>query len=253
MQILGIDVGGSGIKGAIVDTSDGCLVGERFRIPTPAPATPAAVAIAVGALVDHFSWERPIGVGFPAAVRQGTALTAANIDHSWIGTNVQALLTGTTGRPTVVANDADVAGLAEMRLGAGRGVHGVVIVVTLGTGIGTALFVDGKLVPNTELGHLELHGQDAELWASDAAREREDLNWKRWSKHVDDYLTLLHRYFWPELIIVGGGVSKKHEKFLPRLTVQTRVVPAELRNHAGIIGAAMLGAETFSDPAPVVV
>lgn len=250
MQILGIDIGGSGIKGAIVDTSDGLVIGERFRIPTPLPATPLAVAGATRLLVEHFAWERPIGVGFPAAIRNGVSLTAANVDKAWIGTDVQALLRETCGRPAVVANDADVAGLAEMRLGAGRGAQGVVIIVTLGTGIGTALFVDGKLVPNTELGHLELHGQDAELLASDAAREREDLNWKRWAKRVDDYLHLLHRYFWPELIIVGGGVSKKHEKFLPRLTVETRVVPAELRNHAGIVGAALLAAETFGETHP---
>lgn len=245
MQLLGIDIGGSGIKGAIVDTSDGCLMGERLRIPTPFPATPQNVAATAAALVEQFAWERPIGVGFPAAVRNGVSVTAANIDPTWIGAPVQALLTEACGRPVVVANDADVAGLAEMRLGAGRGVQGVVIIVTLGTGIGTALFVDGKLVPNTELGHLELNGMDAELLASDAARERGDLNWKKWAKRVDDYLRLLQRYFWPELIIIGGGVSKKHDKFLPRLTVETRVVPAELRNHAGIVGAALLAAETF--------
>jgi len=250
MQILGIDIGGSGIKGAIVDTTDGLVIGERFRIPTPSPATPLAVAGATRMLVEHFAWERPIGVGFPAVIRNGVSLTAANVDKAWIGTDVQALLRETCGRPAVVANDADVAGLAEMRLGAGRGAQGVVLTVTLGTGIGTALFVDGKLVPNTELGHLELHGQDAELLASDAARERDDLNWKRWAKRVDDYLHMLHRYFWPELIIVGGGVSKKHEKFLPRLTVETRVVPAELRNHAGIVGAALLAAETFGETRP---
>jgi len=243
MQVLGLDVGGTGIKGALVDTQTGRLTTERFRLRTPQPATPEAMAATVAEIARHFEWTGPAGCGFPAVIRHGTVMTAANIDPSWIGIDVRDAFEKATGCTFTVANDADAAGLAEMRFGAGRDRRGVVIVSTLGTGIGSAVFVDGKLVPNTELGHLELDGFDAESRASDAARSREDLSWKRWAKRVDAYLKLLQRLFWPELIIVGGGVSKKHEKFLPRLSVDAEIVPAELRNEAGIIGAAMLAAE----------
>lgn len=245
MQILGIDIGGSGIKGAPVDIRSGDMLAERHRIPTPQPATPQAVADTAAELARHFDWKGPIGCGFPAVIRQGKAYTAANVDASWIGTQADELLAEATGCPVAIGNDADVAGLAEMRFGAGKGVGGVVLIVTLGTGIGTALFVDGKLVPNTELGHIELNGGDAEDYAADSVREAEDLSWKKWAKRVDAYLDCMQAYLWPELIIIGGGVSKKHEKFIPRLTVATKVVPAQMFNQAGIVGAA-LGAEALA-------
>ena len=239
MEILGIDIGGSGIKGAPVDLSKGALSAPRHRIPTPQPATPEAVAETVGEIAAHFSWQGPVGCGFPAVIRRGTAHTAANVDSSWIGARADALFSEATGCPVRVANDADVAGLAEMRFGAGRQRDGVVLIVTLGTGIGTALFVDGRLVPNTELGHIELKGRDAETWAADSAREREDLSWKKWAKRVDAFLQRMQAYLWPELVIVGGGVSKKHHKFIPLLKTDVEVVPAQLFNEAGIVGAAV--------------
>lgn len=239
MEILGIDIGGSGIKGAPVDLSKGALSAPRHRIPTPQPATPEAVAETVGEIAAHFSWQGPVGCGFPAVIRRGTAHTAANVDRSWIGAQADALFSKATGCPVRVANDADVAGLAEMRFGAGRQRDGVVLIVTLGTGIGTALFVDGRLVPNTELGHIELKGRDAETWAADSAREREDLSWKKWAKRVDAFLQRMQAYLWPELVIVGGGVSKKHQKFIPLLKTEVEIVPAQLFNEAGIVGAAV--------------
>ena len=242
METLGIDIGGSGIKGALVDTGTGTMTTERHRIPTPQPATPAAVVETVAALTRHFEWKGPLGCGFPAAIRRGEVLTAANIDKSWIGTHVDRLITDATGCPATVANDADVAGMGEMRFGAGRDQRGVVLVITLGTGIGTALFIDGVLLPNTELGHIELKGRDAEQYAADSAREREDLKWKDWAKRVDEYLLKMESLFWPDLIIVGGGVSKKHDKFLPLLTVKAKIVPATLLNEAGIVGAATAAA-----------
>ena len=239
MRALGLDIGGTGIKGAPVDLDSGELVEERHRLLTPQPATPDAVVATAAEVVKHFGWTGPIGVGFPAAIVHGVVKTAANIDASWIGVNGRAMLADATGCPVELANDADVAGMAEMRFGAGRGRDGTVLMVTLGTGIGTALFVDGKLVPNTELGHIEIKGLDADDWAADSAREREELSWKKWAKRVDKYLDRMHALLWPELIIIGGGVSKKHEKFIPRLSVATEVVPAQLRNEAGIVGAAV--------------
>ncbi len=240
MQAFGMDIGGSGVKGAPVDAQTGALTAERFRVETPQPATPQAISQSVADVVRHFDWKGPIGVGFPAALRRGVALTAANIDKSWIGQNAEQLFADATGCPVRVANDADVAGLAEMAFGAGKGQSGVVLVITLGTGIGTALFVNGVLLPNTELGHIELNGKDAETYAADSAREREDLKWGEWAKRVDKYLLKMEALFWPDLIIVGGGVSKRSEKFLPLLTVKAPIVPAALRNEAGIIGAAAL-------------
>lgn len=239
MNVLGIDIGGSGIKGAPVDTTTGDLLAERHRIPTPQPATPQAMAETVAQVAAHFAWKGPVGCGFPAAIRQGVVLTAANIDPSWIGVNADRLIEKATDCPATVGNDADVAGLAEMRLGAGKGNDGVVFVITLGTGIGTGLFYKGVLVPNTELGHIELGGKNAERYAADSAREREDLKWDEWARRVDKYLLTMERLFWPDLFIIGGGVSRKHEKFLPLLTVKTKVVPAKLRNEAGIVGAAL--------------
>jgi polyphosphate glucokinase len=239
MRALGIDIGGTGIKAAPVHLETGELLAERFRLATPHPATPEAVIHTAAQVVAHFDWHGPVGCGFPAAIVGGRVRTAANIDGSWIGQNLQGLLATATGCPVAVGNDADVAGMAEMRFGAGKGRAGTVLMVTLGTGIGTALFVDGTLVPNTELGHLEIGDRDADDWASESAREREELSWKKWSKRLDRYLRTLHALLWPELVIIGGGASNKHEKFLPRLTVDAEVVPAQLRNEAGIIGAAV--------------
>jgi polyphosphate glucokinase len=242
MEILGIDVGGSGIKGAPVDTEAGVLSAPRFRVPTPSPARPGQVAEEVGEIVRYFDWHGPVGCGFPSAVREGKILTAANIHKSWVGTDAAALFTEATGCPVTVVNDADAAGLAEMSFGAGKGRRGVILVVTVGTGLGTALFTDGCLLPNTELGHIEIDGVDAEWRASDAARKREDLSWKKWAQHLDRYLQTLAALLWPDLIILGGGVSKKADRFLPLLTVNTEVLPAQLQNEAGIIGAAMAAA-----------
>ena len=239
VEILGIDIGGTGIKGAPVDTVTGALLGERWRLLTPAPATPAAVCAAVAEVAAHFSWHGPIGCGFPAAIRAGQVRTAGHVAKEWIGCQAEKLFQEATGCPVTVLNDADAAGYAEMRFGAGQDRHGVVLIVTLGTGIGTALFVDGRLVPNTELGHVEIRGKDAERRAAASARENKDLSWKKWARRVDEYLQHMNSYLWPDLIIVGGGVSKKADKFLPRLTVKTAVAAAQLRNEAGIVGAAL--------------
>ncbi len=247
MKILGIDIGGSGIKGAPVDTDSGELLAERYRLPTPSSAKPGPMAAAVAEIVQHFKWQGLAGCGFPAVVKEGIVYTAANVSKQWIGVNANQLIREATHCPSTVINDADAAGLAEMRFGAGRDQPGVVLVVTLGTGIGTALFSSGQLVPNLELGHLEIRGVDAEELSSDAARQRQDMPWEKWAKRVDLYLTTLERLLWPDLIIVGGGVSKKAEKFLPLLTLRTKVVPAEMRNEAGIVGAA-LGA--IQEPSP---
>lgn len=239
MDILGIDIGGSGIKGAPVDLNQGVLVAERLRIATPQPATPDAVADTVGRIIRHFNWTGPVGCGLPSVVQKGIARTAANIDSSWIGTDVRTLLSQRTGCPVTVINDADAAGIAEMRFGAGRGRNGTILMVTVGTGLGTALFRDGSLVPNTELGHLLLNGKVAEKYASAAAREDLGLSYKTWAKRLDLYLHQLQSLFWPDLFILGGGISKKHEKFFPFLTIETEFLPAVLRNQAGIVGAAL--------------
>ena len=244
MRCIGIDVGGTGIKAAEVDTAEGVLLTPRSRVLTPHPATPDAVATAAAALIEPLGRELPVGIGFPAAVRDGTTLTAANVDEGWIGMHAQALFGGALGRPVVVLNDADAAGLAEVRFGAGRGVAGVVLLLTLGTGIGSALFVDGRLVPNTELGHLELRGKDAEQRASASVRDEKRLSWKAWAARLDEYLTMVERLFYHDLIILGGGVSKDADRFLPLLTLRARVVAAALRNEAGIVGAALLAAES---------
>lgn len=239
MDILGIDIGGSGIKGAPVDLNQGVLAAERLRIATPQPATPDAVADTVGRIIRHFNWTGPVGCGLPSVVQNGVARTAANIDSSWIGSDVRTLLSQRTGCPVTVINDADAAGIAEMRFGAGRGRNGTILMVTVGTGLGTALFRDGTLVPNTELGHLLLNGKVAEKYASAAAREDLGLSYKTWAKRLDLYLHQLQSLFWPDLFILGGGISKKHEKFFPFLTIETEFLPAVLRNQAGIVGAAL--------------
>ncbi|MBN2006693.1 MAG: ROK family protein [Anaerolineae bacterium] len=239
MKILGIDIGGSGIKGAPVDVVTGELLAERHRIETPEGATPQDVSRVVGKIAKYFEWSKSIGCCFPAVIQHGVARSAANVDKSWIDTDAQALFAKATGCPVLVLNDADAAGIAEMTFGAGRGVQGVVLIITIGTGLGTALFTDGKLVPNTELGHVEMDGKDAELTAADSARQRDDLSWEAWAKGFDRYLNLMHKLFWPDLIILGGGASKKMDKFAKYLTVRTKIVPAQTRNEAGIIGAAL--------------
>lgn len=239
MTILGIDIGGSGIKGAPVDVSTGTLTAERYRVETPQPSNVARVAAAVTEVAKRFGGADRIGITFPGVVRDGTTKTAANVHKSWIGAPAAELLADAVGCPVTVVNDADAAGVAEMRFGAGRGQRGVTIVLTFGTGIGSAVFVGGHLVPNTELGHLEMFGQDAEDRASDRAREEHDLSWPDWAHRVQEYLSHLEDLFWPDLLIIGGGVSKRSGKFLPHIDIRTPVVPAELLNNAGIVGAAL--------------
>jgi polyphosphate glucokinase len=246
---FGVDIGGTGIKGAPVDLSTGLLTADRLRIPTPQPATPAAVGAVVAQVVSHFGWTGPIGTAFPAAVKNGIAMTAANVDKSWIGADIEASLAAATGTEVRAINDADAAGVAELAYGAGKGHDGVVIVTTFGTGIGTALFLHGQLVPNTELGHIEIDGKDAEKEASELVRERKGLSWAKWAKRVDRYLTTLEALFWPDLIIIGGGASRKADKFIPLLTLRTPVVPAALQNDAGIVGAAIVGVGDVTRPA----
>src|SRR5262245_60835817 len=215
------------------------MLGERFRLLTPSPAPPAAVSATVAEVAAHFSWHGPIGCGFPAVIRGGKVRTAVHVAKEWIGCEAEQLLQESTGCPVDVLNDADAAGYAEMRFGAGQGRQGVVLIATLGTGIGTALFINGHLVPNTELGHIEIRGKDAEVRAASSARERKHLSWKKWARRVDEYLKHMNAYLWPDLIIVGGGVSKKADKFVPLLTVETEVVAAQMQNEAGIVGAAV--------------
>ena len=248
-QIYGIDIGGSGIKGALVDTSNGKLVTERKRIATPNPSTPKAVATVVAELVAKADWSGPVGATFPAIIQHGVARSAANVDKSWIGTDVDEVFTEAThGRnDVIVLNDADAAGIAEARFGAARDVPGVVILLTFGTGIGSALLMDGTLVPNTELGHLELDGFDAEKRAAASVRDETNMSYSRWAKRVDRYMSHVERLFTPDLFVVGGGVSKDADKWVPLLTLQTPVKPAELLNNAGIVGAAMAAAERHGD------
>jgi polyphosphate glucokinase len=243
MQALGIDIGGSGIKAAPVDVTTGKFLADRQKIATPRPALPDAVADVVKQLTTAFSWSGPIGITFPGVVTDGVTRTAANLDPAWIGTDAGALFRAATGNPIRVLNDADAAGVAEMAFGAGRDVSGTVMLFTFGTGIGSALFHDGVLVPNTELGHLELHGKDAELRASDRIREEGELSWSKWGGRVDEYLKHIEALFAPDLVIVGGGVSKKSEKFFPEISLSAKFVPAALQNNAGIVGAAMAAAK----------
>ncbi len=240
MEILGIDIGGSGIKGAPVDTVTGLLTQERFRIPTPKPATPETVTDVVAQIVDHFDWKEALGCAFPARIKKGIARTAANIDKSWLGTNVADLIESKTRCPNVVLNDADAAGVAEMAFGAGRNRNDLVMLLTFGTGIGSALFMNRVLIPNTEFGHLEMHGSSAEHYAADSARKKEDLKWGEWAQRVQEYLDILEFLIAPDLIIVGGGVSKPHKsvKYMHELYTNADLVAARLQNDAGIIGAA---------------
>ncbi|MCX2185402.1 ROK family protein [Streptomyces sp. SKN60] len=242
MNVFGVDIGGSGIKGAPVDLDRGDLAQERHKVLTPQPATPDDVAGRVVEVVEHFGWSGPVGVTFPGVVTGSTIRTAANVDKRWIGVDAGKLLADRLGGlPVTVLNDADAAGIAEMTFGAGRGRKGTVILLTLGTGIGSAVFVDGTLVPNTELGHLELKGHDAEKRASSKAREDEDLSWEHWAtRRLQKYLAHVEMLFSPELFIIGGGVSRKADRFLPLIEdIRAEIVPAELQNNAGIVGAAM--------------
>lgn len=238
---FGVDIGGSGIKGSPVDVDNGVLAEERLRVPTPQPSTPDAVADAVTEIVEKFGWTGPVGITLPCVVKQGTAHTAANVDKSWIGTDAQSLFAERLEKAreqVVVLNDADAAGFAEMRSGAGSGREGLVVLLTFGTGIGSATFVDGKLVPNTEFGHIEVDGEDAEKLAAASVKDQLELSYEEWAPRVSRYIGALERFVWPDLIIAGGGVSRKEHKWLPLLDTRTPIVAAALKNDAGIVGAA---------------
>jgi len=253
MTALGIDIGGTGIKGAPVDVGTGELLAGRFRIPTPHPALPNAVADVVEKIAKHFGYSGPAGITFPAIIKKGVVYSATNVDKSWIGTDAAKLFRSHLGGPVTVVNDADAAGIAEMHFGAGRGRDGVVILLTFGTGIGSAIFHNGKLLPNSEFGHIQIRGKDIEKRASEKAREEKGLSWKKWARRVSDYLASLEKLFSPDLFIIGGGVSNKPEKFLPFLASKTEVVveAAQMRNEAGIIGAACLAIHPQGSMPPV--
>jgi polyphosphate glucokinase len=245
MNVFGVDIGGSGIKGAPVDLGLGELSAERHKVLTPQPPKPDAVAEAVQQVVSYFGWSGPVGVTFPGVVADGVTRTAANMHHAWVDRDARGLLSDTLGMPVTIVNDADAAGLAEMTFGAGRDRGGTVVVLTLGTGIGSAIFVDGRLLPNTELGHLELDGHDAESKASSKAKEDHDLSWKHWAGRLQKYLAHVEMLLSPDLFVIGGGVSRKADKFLPLIEgIRADIVPAELQNNAGIVGAAMTAAKS---------
>lgn len=243
-QAMGVDVGGSGVKGAVVDLETGQLIGERFRLETPQPATPEAVTRTVAEVVRHFNWSGPLGVTYPGVVVDGVVQTAANVDSSWIGRNVeQEMSTALGGQRVTVLNDADAAGLAEQRYGAGRNQDGVVLLLTFGTGIGSALIHHGMLLPNTEFGHVEVDGKEAEHRAASSVMERRGWSYRKWTRQVTKVLVSIENAIWPDLIIAGGGISKKADKWVPLLKNRTPVVAAQLLNTAGIVGAAMAAAE----------
>jgi polyphosphate glucokinase len=243
MHALGIDIGGSGIKAAPVDVTSGKLLADRQKIDTPRPAQPDPIAAVVKKLTTAFNWSGPVGITFPGVITDGVTRTAANLDPAWIGLDAASLFGQATGNPVKVLNDADAAGMAEMTFGAGVGEKGTVLMLTFGTGIGSALFIQGILVPNTEFGHVEIHGEDAEKRASEHAKELHDMSWGKWAGRVGEYLQHIEAVLSPDLIIVGGGVSKQSEKWVPRLTgIHARIVPAAMLNDAGIVGAAMAGA-----------
>lgn len=246
-QALGVDVGGSGVKGAIIDLATGQLVGERFRLETPQPATPEAVTATVAEVVRHFNFSGPLGVTYPGVVVDGVVHTAANVDRSWIGANAaEQYSRALDGRPVTVLNDADAAGLAEQHYGAGRNRKGVVVLLTFGTGIGSAVIHNGMLLPNTEFGHIEVGGKEAEHRAASSVKDRNEWSYQRWAKEVTKVLVAVENAIWPDLFIAGGGISRKAEKWIPLLTNRTPVVAAELLNTAGIVGAAMAAAEAQS-------
>jgi len=240
MQAFGIDIGGSGIKGAPVDVAAGKLLADRKKIETPHPALPDAVAGVVHEIITGFDWSGPIGITFPGVVTDGVTRTAANLDPAWIGLDARDLFGKAAGNPVRVLNDADAAGVAEMKFGAGVGEKGTVLMLTFGTGIGSALFVNGTLVPNTEFGHIEINGHDAEKRASEHAKELHDMSWGKWAGRVEEYMQQMEALLSPDLFIIGGGISKESEKFVPLLKgIRARIVPATLHNDAGIVGAAM--------------
>ncbi len=239
MEILGIDVGGTGIKGAPVDTKTGELLSERYRIPTPQPATPSAVIDTIEEVTRHFNWKDPVGIGFPAAIKKETVMTASNIDKEWLGLKAGKIISKQIGCPAHMVNDVDAAGLAEVTFGAGKKEDGTIIMATIGTGIGTALFRKGLLFENTELGHLMLHGMIAEKYTSNRTRKQENLGWPEFAGRLSEYLHRLEFLFWPDLIILGGGMSKHHKTFFPLLDINTKIVPAALLNNAGIVGSAL--------------
>jgi polyphosphate glucokinase len=238
MRVLGIDIGGSAIKGAPVDTATGRHLAGRFRIETPLQLSPVEMAEAAGMIGAHFRWRGPVGIGFPGVVHGGTILTSANLDKKFIGCDAQELFSKALGRPVAITNDAAAAGLAEMKFGAGRRFAGKALMLTLGTGSGSVLFFRGALFP-CELGHLQMDGRDAERRVSAAARRRKGLTWKQWGRRLSLYVGTLEDLFWPELIIIGGGVSAKHDRFFKYITTRARLVPAEFLNEAGIVGAAL--------------
>jgi polyphosphate glucokinase len=256
MHALGIDIGGSGIKAAPVDVTTGKLLADRLKVDTPRPALPDQVADQVRELTTAFNWSGPVGITFPGVVIDGVTRTAANLDPAWIGLNTAEFLAKAVGNPVRVLNDADAAGMAEMTFGAGVGEQGTVLMLTFGTGIGSALFIKGILVPNTEFGHIEVRGQDAEKRASERAKELHGMSWAKWAAHVEEYLQHIEAVLWPSLFIVGGGISRQSEKWVPRLTgIRARIVPAALLNDAGIVGAAMaavsdVGPDTSSASGP---
>ncbi|MEN9444814.1 MAG: hypothetical protein RIS47_1704 [Bacteroidota bacterium] len=244
MEVLGIDIGGSGIKGAIVNVETGELVGERFRVETPQPASPEAVFEAILQLTTHFKWTGKVGLGFPGVVRSGVIKTAANLDKAWVGVNAAEAFKALSGLDSYWVNDADAAGVAEVKFGSLAQDKNVVIFLTIGTGIGSAIFTQGHLLPNTEFGHLKLKNEtEAEHYASDAARKREDMSWEKWGKRINKYLETMDALFWPDLFIIGGGISKKFDKYADKFTLNAPVLPASLLNEAGAIGAAYFAAE----------
>jgi polyphosphate glucokinase len=249
MHALGIDIGGTGIKGAVVDTVTGEFVVERFRIPTPSPATPDAVSGIVARITENFSWTGPVGCTFPGVVKHGVIRTAANVDPGWLDLAAADVFAQATGCAVAVVNDADAAGEAEALFGHEQARSGLVVMLTLGTGIGSAMMLDGVLVPNTEFGHLKMGKKDAEDRAAESVREREDLGWKGWANRLGDYMRQLETLLWPDLFVLGGGVSKKADKFIPHIRCSTPVVAAELLNQAGIVGGA-LAAERMVNAKP---
>jgi polyphosphate glucokinase len=251
MAILGIDIGGSGVKGAPVDTVRGELLEERLRVPTPQPSDVSSVVEAVAEVAAKFEGFDRVGITFPGVVVDGVTRTAANVDKSWLEAPAAQLFSERLGKPVSVLNDADAAGVAEVAFGAGKDQPGLVVMLTFGTGIGSALFLDGTLIPNTELGHLELDGKDAEVRAADRAREQEDLSWEKWADRVQRYLRHVEMLLSPRLIIIGGGVSKKSDKFFPMIDIRTPMVPATLLNNAGIIGAAVTAEQAGGHPGAI--
>jgi polyphosphate glucokinase len=246
---IGVDIGGSGIKAAAVDLDTGQLLSQRHRVPTPQPSAPAAIIASVARLIKRIGKEvelaadTAVGVGFPGVITSGVTRTAANVDPGWLDFDADAAMERVLRRPVHLINDADAAGVAEMRFGAGVGRRGTVFLITLGTGTGSALFYNGTLVPNLELGHMEIRGRDAERRSAAAARIRRGISWKAWASDLDEHLLAIEKLFWPQLFIIGGGVSKRSERFIPRLTVRAEVIPAKLLNDAGIVGAAMAADE----------